>query len=72
MMPQIGQDNLRLLLPGKIVAVVNIYVKEHNVSSLEALRKFYESNTYKELECENTKLWHCGPVAIYQEYLEKN
>ncbi|HAT61150.1 MAG TPA: hypothetical protein DCS83_01190 [Prevotella sp.] len=71
MIPQITQDNLYLLLPGKIVAVVSMYIKEHHVPALEALRQFYKSNTYKELERENTKLWHWGPVAIYQEYLDK-
>jgi hypothetical protein len=70
MIPQITKDNLYLLLPGKVVAVADMYAKEHHVSTIDALRQFYHSNTYKKLEKEETKLWHLGPVAIYQEFIE--
>lgn len=72
MIPEITQKNLYLLLPGKVVAVVEQYVNDHPVSMLDALRKFYLSNTYKNLEQEDTKLWHDGPVALYQEFTEKD
>ncbi|WP_291528074.1 hypothetical protein [Bacteroides sp. UBA939] len=67
----ITNDNLYLLLPGKVAWVATIYTEEHHVNPLDALRIFYHSNTYKELEKEETKLWHYGPVALYEEFLEK-
>lgn len=72
MIPEITQKNLYLLLPGKVAAVVEQYVNDHPVSMLDALRLFYQSNTYKNLEQEDTKLWHYGPVALYQEFTEKD
>lgn len=44
-------------------------LKKRNI--IDALRAFYKSDTYKELEQEETKLWHYGPVALYEEYIEK-
>lgn len=35
------------------------------------LRRFYCSDTYKRLSDETTKLWHYGPVALYQEFTDE-
>lgn len=32
--------------------------------------RIYKSATYRELEKEETKLWHLGPVALYQMFLD--
>ena len=63
---ELTQDNLYLLLPGKVLAVAQMYARNHNVSVLDAMHKVYASNMYKELEQESTKRWHEGPVALYQ------
>lgn len=68
-MTDINQNNLYLLLPGKILSVAKIYSQRHGGTVKEAMLKFYQSNTYKKLEDENTKLWHYGPVALYQEFI---
>jgi len=70
MIPEITDKNLYLLLPGKVAAVVEQYVEDNGVSILDGLRKFYNSSTYRKLEKEQTKLWHLGPVALYQEFQE--
>lgn len=67
----ITNENLYLLLPGKISRMAQIYVHEHHVTLIEALRLFYRSDTYKRLADETTKLWHYGPVAIYQEFTDE-
>ena len=71
MIPKITQKNLYLLLPGKVSAVVEQYVNNNSVSMLDALRLFYQSETYRDLEQEHTKLWHLGPVALYQEFSKR-
>ena len=38
-----------------------------NTSVVEATKRIYASNVYKQLEKEETKLWHLGPVALYEE-----
>lgn len=65
---EITDKNLYLLLPGKISRLAQIYAHEHHITLIEALRRFYRSETYKKLADENTKLWHYGPVALYQEF----
>ena len=62
----ITQDNLYLLLPGKVLAVAEMYARHNDVSVLDAMRKVYASAMYKQLEQESTKLWHEGPVFLYQ------
>lgn len=62
----ITQDNLYLLLPGKVMAVAEMYARHHNVTLLDAMRKVYASDMYKRLEREDTKYWHLGTVALYQ------
>lgn len=70
-MIEVNQQNLYLLLPGKIARVVELIANKTNVYPLEILRKFYQSKCYKELENEETKYWHLGPVAITQDFLEE-
>lgn len=63
---ELTQDNLYLLLPGKVLAVAKMYARNHKVTLLDALHKVYASDMYKELEQESTKRWHEGPVSLYQ------
>lgn len=68
---EITNQNLYLLLPTKVSLFAKIYAAEKGGTLLDALRVFYKSNTYKELEQEETKLWHYAPVALYEEFMEK-
>lgn len=43
-----------------------LYAKKFNINLLEAIQTIYQSRTYKELEREETKLWHLGPVALLE------
>lgn len=70
MIPEINQNNLYLILAGKAAAVASFIADDENISPLDALKKFYASDTYHRLEQEETKLWHLGPVALYQDYQE--
>lgn len=63
---KLTQDNLYLLLPGKVLAVAEMYARHHDVSVLDAMRKVYASGMYRELEQESTKRWYEGPVSLYQ------
>ncbi len=49
-----------------------MYAADFGVSIIEAIKQIYASNTYRELEQEESKLWHYGPVALYQIFLEKH
>ncbi len=62
----INQGNLYLLLPSKVAWLADMLSEDKNISIVEAMKAIYSSDTYKRLENESTKLWHLGPVAIYQ------
>ena len=49
-----------------------MYAEDFGLSITEALNRIYQSSTYRQLEDEETKLWHYGPVALYQMFLEQN
>lgn len=69
---RITQDNLYLILPGKVSHMAAMYSRDFGLPLSEALQQIYASNTYRQLEDESTKLWHYGPVALYQEFLENH
>ena len=71
-MTEVNQDNIYLLLPGIVAGVARIYAEENGCSKMEALRKVYSSELYSRLADESTKLWHLGPVALYEEMLNQS
>ena len=62
----INQSNLYLLLPSKICWMADMLTTEKGISIAEAIKEIYSSNLYKQLEIEETKLWHWGPVALIE------
>ena len=69
---RITQDNLYLILPGKVSRMAVMYAENFGLSITEALQRIYRSATYREMENEESKLWHYGPVALYQMFLDNN
>lgn len=67
MIGEINQDNLHLLLPSKISWLASMLVEYKGMNITEAIKTIYGSKLYKKLKVENTKMWHLGPVALYQE-----
>lgn len=72
MTSKITSENLYLLLPGKVSKMAVMYAADFGLSITEALNRIYQSATYHQLEDESTKLWHYGPVALYQTFLENH
>lgn len=67
----ITQDNLHLLLPSKVSRMACLLAEDKGLTIVEAIQLIYASQTYKRLEREETKLWHLGPVALYEELLDE-
>ena len=63
----VTQDNLYLFLPSKISWMAEMLAEYENIDIVEAVSKIYNSDVYKRLENEETKLWHLGPVDLYRE-----
>lgn len=67
-MRAITQDQLYLILPYKVSQLSMLIAKRYGLSILDAIRSVYRSKTYKDLAREETKLWHLGPVALFEYY----
>lgn len=65
-MTEINQRNLYLLLPSKVSRIVAMLVEDTGMNVVDAVCRIYQSEMYSQLEQENTKLWHEGPIALYQ------
>ncbi len=63
----VTQENLYLFLPSKVSWMADILSETDNISIVDAIRRIYCSETYHNLENEDTKLWTLGPVALCQE-----
>ena len=68
----ITQQNLYLLLPSKMSWLATMLAEDRGISIVEAMTILYSSSFYARLADESTKLWHLGPVALYEEYLADN
>lgn len=64
----ITQQNLYLLLPSKMSWLATMLAEDKGISIVEAMTMLYTSTFYARLADESTKLWHLGPVALYEEY----
>lgn len=70
-MTQITQDNLYFLIPSKVSWLVDMLTEDTGMGVVDSIRHIYQSDMYRRLERENTKLWHAGPVALYEELQEE-
>ena len=66
----ITQQNLYLLLPSKMSWLAMMLSEDKGISIVEAMKILYSSSFYARLADESTKLWHLGPVALYEVYQE--
>ena len=64
---EVNQGNLYLFLPSKISWMASMLAEDKGISVSEAIKTIYASDTYSRLETENSKLWHLGPVALYED-----
>ena len=51
--------------------VVRLIVQEENMSELDAIQSFYQSEVYDLLAQEETKYWWFSPWALYDEYVDE-
>lgn len=63
----ITQSNLYLLLPSKVAWLTDMMTADMGIGIIDAVKQIYSSETYRKLEDESTKMWHLGPVDLYQD-----
>ena len=52
MIGEITQENLYLLLPSKVSCLASMLQENDNMSLIDAIKKVYQSKTYKQMEQE--------------------
>ena len=67
---KVTQQNLYLLLPSKMSWLATMLAEDRGINIVEAMTILYSSSFYARLADESTKLWHLGPVALYEEFQE--
>ena len=60
----VNQDNLYFFLPSKVSWMAEMLAEDKGMSISDAVSQIYQSDVYKRLEKESTKLRHLGPVSI--------
>ncbi len=60
----ITQQNIRAILPGKIAQTVTLMSRRLGIPNMTALRRFYASDVYRELEREESKYWWMSPQQL--------
>ena len=51
--------------------IIDQIIKNSNVDENKAISKFYQSELYKELADEESKLWHYSPLTLYTMYQDE-
>ena len=51
--------------------VIRLIIEEENMTELDAIQSFYQSEGYDLLAQEETKYWWFSPWALYDEYVEE-
>jgi len=62
---KVTQDNVYSMLALLVPGILQRLIDERNINENEAANLLYNSELYKKLENENTKLWHLSSFALY-------
>lgn len=71
MIGEINQSNIYLLIPSKVSWLATMLCENKAITLIDAIKKIYASQLYKDLQNESTKKWHLGPVDLYEELVSE-
>ncbi len=63
--------NIKAMLEFIIPRLVLMLMEKQSLTEKEALTKLYGSELYRQLEREETKLWHLSVPTLYNLWLEE-
>lgn len=63
--------NIKAMLELIIPRLLKIIIKNQKVTEKEALTLLYASEMYRQLEREETKLWHLSVYTLFDLWLEE-
>lgn len=60
------------ILYGKVQSITTFIKNHFNVTYKEALKMFYNSQVYEDLENEKLKMWYFSSTALFNMFLEEH
>ena len=67
-LPRVTQKNVSLFIPRKTAYIAYKLKQEKGLSDVQAVRAFYNSNTYAQLEREETKRWQESSKQLWADF----
>lgn len=71
MLPKVTQQNVHLFIPYKAGYIVGKMQSESDISVEQALLAFYNSETYAQLEREETKRWQDNVKQLWADFQQE-
>ena len=66
-----NEDQFSAMLTMIVPPIIEQITKNSNVDDNKAISRFYQSNLYRELSDEESKLWHYSPMTLYTMYQDE-
>ena len=66
-----GETNIKAMLEFIIPRLIRMMMEKQSLTEKEALTQLYSSKLYRQLEREDTKLWHLSVATLYDLWVEE-
>ena len=66
-----GETNIKAMLEFIIPRLIRMMMEKQSLTEKEALTQLYSSKLYRQLEREETKLWHFSVSTLYDLWMEE-
>lgn len=63
-----NRQQLSMVINSQITRLIELIIDEYDISELDAIKNLYESQLYKLLSKEETKLWWLSAHALLEVY----
>ncbi len=67
-----NSNGIKAMLEFIVPRLVRLIIEKQNVSETEALNVLYRSELYRQLERDETKLWHLSVPTLYDMWKEES
>ena len=66
-----GETSIKAMLEFIIPRLIRMLMEKQSLTEKEALSQLYRSELYRQLEREETKLWHLSVLTLYELWVEE-
>ncbi len=66
-----SEISIKAMLEFIVPSLVRMIMEKQDMTEKDALTEFYASELYRQLEREETKLWHLSVPTLYDLWLEE-